>query len=186
MHLHHLMPEEENPRSPNFKTMVIRYGYLREIGEFSDLTSKVGCGTKSSSAPTAYRIPARRNAHHHLRQTAAAQIHHPRQTPDYIEKSGGKDYPFTESAASSAPPPPRTSPSKTNSTKTAKHVDLACDLAARHHLPMKIIDVEHLLGGERILFISTLRATRRLQHGPRPRPRTLHTRIEPAMVGRLR
>ncbi|MCL2648780.1 MAG: hypothetical protein FWD61_17575 [Phycisphaerales bacterium] len=43
-----LMPEEEKVlEAPPPKTLVVRYGYLREIGEFpSDLTNRVVCGTK--------------------------------------------------------------------------------------------------------------------------------------------
>ena len=47
LHLELMPLEEKPPEAPPPKTMVVRYGYLREIGEFvSDVTQKVGCGTK--------------------------------------------------------------------------------------------------------------------------------------------
>ena len=122
MHLHlDLMPEEEKIlEAPPPKTIVVRYGYLMEIGEFpSDLTGKVGCGTK-----LVIRTDRGIELGEMLTTTCGNGGCNKSITRDklldYIEKSGGKDYPFTESGRIPLrPPPPRTSPSKTNSTKTA-------------------------------------------------------------------
>ena len=74
-----LMPlEEKLPEPPPAKTLVVRYGYLREIGEFpSDLTAKVICGTQLV-VRTDRGIEIGEMLTHYLRQRRVQQIHHPR------------------------------------------------------------------------------------------------------------
>ena len=64
-----------------------------------------------------------------------------------------------------------------------KHVDL-CGTGARHNLPMKIVDVEHLLGGERVLFYFTSEQRVDFRSLVRGFAHDLHTRIELRQVGR--
>ena len=101
-----LMPEEEKIlEAPPPKTIVVRYGYLREIGEFpSDLTSKVGCGTK-----LVIRTDRGVELGEMLTTTCGNGGCNKSITRDklldYIEKSGGKDYPFSEAGRVLRPAP---------------------------------------------------------------------------------
>src|SRR5512144_457951 len=92
-----VMPLEERPPEPApAKTLVVRYGYLREIGEFpSDLTQKVGCGTK-----LVVRTDRGTEIAEMLTTTCSnggcSKSITREKFLDYIAKSGGRNYPFTE------------------------------------------------------------------------------------------
>lgn len=180
-----LMPVEDKlPDAPPPKTIVVRYGYLREIGEFpSDLTSKVGCGTKLI-----------------LRTDRGTEIGEMLTTVcgnggcsksitrdkllDYIEKSGGRDYPFTEQGRvlRAATTQDLAEQAKLDENRT-RHINLARELVQRHSLPMKIVDVEHLLGGERVLFYFVSEQRVDFRSLVRDLAHALHTRIELRQVG---
>src|SRR3954467_1608851 len=149
-----LMPlEEKPPEAPPPKTIVVRYGYLKEIGEFpSDLTGKVGCGTK-----LVIRTDRGIELGELLTTTCGnggcSKSITRDKLLDYIEHSGGRDYPFTEQGRvlRVASTQDLAEQAKLDENRH-KHLMLARDLVARHHLTMKIVDVEHVLGGERVLF----------------------------------
>jgi cell fate regulator YaaT (PSP1 superfamily) len=180
-----LMPVEEKlPDSPPPRTIVVRYGYLREIGEFpSDLTQKVGCGTK-----LVLRTDRGTEIGEMLTTACGNGGCSKSITRDkllaYIDSSGGRDYPFSESGRvlRVATTQDLAEQAKLDEHKN-KHLTMARELVHRHSLPMKVVDVEHLLGGERVLFyfVSEHRVdfrslVRDLAHG-------LHTRIELRQVG---
>ncbi|MGN6368528.1 MAG: regulatory iron-sulfur-containing complex subunit RicT [Phycisphaerae bacterium] len=180
-----LMPlEEKPPEPPAPKTIVVRYGYLKEIGEFpSDLTAKVGCGSKLI-----------------IRTDRGTEIGEMLTTLcdnggcnksitrdkllDYIEKSGGRDYPFSESGRvlRSATVQDLAEQSKLDENRK-KHLDLARELVRRHNLQMKIVEVEHLLGGERVIFYFTSEQRIDFRSLVRDLAHELHTRIELRQVG---
>jgi cell fate regulator YaaT (PSP1 superfamily) len=179
------MPEEEKLlEAPPPKTIVVRYGYLMEIGEFhSDLTSKVGCGTK-----LVVRTDRGTEIAEMLTTTCGNGGCNKSITRDkllsYIDNSGGKDYPFTESGRvlRVATTQDLAEQSKLNDNRK-KHIDLARELVTRHSLPMKIVDVEYLLGGERVLFYFTSEQRVDFRLLVRDLAHVLHTRIELRQVG---
>src|ERR1700744_5075279 len=92
-----LMPlEEKTPEAPAPKTIVVRYGYLKEIGEFpSDLTTKVGCGSKliirTDRGPEVCEMLTALGGNGGGNKSITRE-----KFLDYIEKSGGRDYPLSE------------------------------------------------------------------------------------------
>ena len=177
-------PEEKLPDTPPPKTIVVRYGYLREIGEFpSDLTSKVGCGTK-----LILRTDRGTEIGEMLTTTCGNGGCNKSITRDkllsYIEQSGGREYPFSESGRvlRNATVQDLAEQSKLDEQKT-KHLPLAKELVVRHNLPMKIVDVEYLLGGERVLFYFVSEQRVDFRNLVRDLAQSLHTRIELRQVG---
>ncbi|HUO10135.1 MAG TPA: regulatory iron-sulfur-containing complex subunit RicT [Phycisphaerae bacterium] len=180
-----LMPlEEKLPDTPPPKTIVVRYGYLKEIGEFpSDLTSKVGCGSKliirtdRGTEIGEMLTTVCGNGGCNKSITREKML-------DYIEKSGGKDYPFSESGRvlRVATVQDLAEQAKLDENRK-KHIDLGRDYVRRHNLQMKIVEVEHVLGGERILFYFTSEQRIDFRSLVRDLAHELHTRIELRQVG---
>ncbi|HVX86579.1 MAG TPA: regulatory iron-sulfur-containing complex subunit RicT [Phycisphaerae bacterium] len=180
-----LMPVEEKlPDTPPPKTIVVRYGYLREIGEFaSDLTQKVGCGTK-----LILRTDRGTEIGEMLTTTCGNGGCNKSITREkmlaYIENSGGRDYPFSEQGRvlRAATTQDLAEQVKLDEQKH-KHLTLAREMVGQHKLAMKVVDVEHLLGGERILFyfVSEQRVDFRML--VRDLAHALHTRIELRQIG---
>jgi cell fate regulator YaaT (PSP1 superfamily) len=180
-----LMPQEERlPDAPPSKTLVVRYGRLREIGEFpSDLTQKVGCGTKLVIRTDRGTEIAE------MLTTTCSNGGCPKsitreQLLAYIDKSGGRNYPFTEQGrvlrvASSQDLLEQTKLDENHNP----HLTMARDLVRTHKLSMKIVDVEHLLGGERILFYFVSEHRVDFRSLVRDLAHSLHTRIELRQVG---
>ncbi|HVT83454.1 MAG TPA: regulatory iron-sulfur-containing complex subunit RicT [Phycisphaerae bacterium] len=180
-----LMPIEEKPAEmPPAKTIVVRYGYLKEIGEFpSDLTSKVGCGTK-----LVVRTERGTEIAEMLTTTCGNGGCNKSITRDkmleYIEKSGGRDYPFTEQGRVLRVATTQDLLEQTKLDENhLKHLTLARELVNTHRLAMKIVDVEHLLGGERILFYFVSEHRVDFRAMVRDLAHALHTRIELRQVG---
>ena len=180
-----LMPlEEKPPEAPAPKTIVVRYGYLKEIGEFpSDLTSKVGCGSKliirTDRGTEIGEMLTTLCGNGGCNKSITRE-----KFLDYIEKSGGRDYPLSEAGRVLRPATVQdlAEQSKLDENRK-KHIDLARDLVRRHNLQMKIVDVEHILGGERILYYFTSEQRIDFRSLVRDLAHELHTRIELRQVG---
>jgi cell fate regulator YaaT (PSP1 superfamily) len=180
-----LMPlEEKMPESPAPKTIVVRYGFLKEIGEFpSDLTSKVGCGSKlivrtdrgTEIAEMLTTVCGNGGCSKSITRDKLL---------DYIDKSGGKDYPFSENGRvlRSATVQDLAEQSKLDEQR-GKHIAFARELVHRHQLAMKIVDVEYLLGGERVLFYFTSEQRIDFRLLVRDLAHEMHARIELRQVG---
>jgi cell fate regulator YaaT (PSP1 superfamily) len=180
-----LMPlEEKLPEAPPPKTIVVRYGYLREIGEFpSDLTAKVGCGSKliirtergTEIGEMLTTLCGNGGCNKSITRDKLL---------DYIEKSGGRDYPFSEAGRvlRAATVQDLAEQAKLDEQR-AKHLPLAKELVVQHNLPMKIVDVEYLLGGERVLFYFVSEQRVDFRNLVRDLAHALHTRIELRQVG---
>ena len=180
-----LMPlEEKPPEAPAPKTIVVRYGYLKEIGEFpSDLTTKVGCGSKliirTDRGTEIGEMLTTLCGNGGCNKSITRE-----KFLDYIEKSGARDYPLSEAGRVLRPATVQdlAEQSKLDENRK-KHIDLARDLVRRHNLQMKIVDVEHILGGERILYYFTSEQRIDFRSLVRDLAHELHTRIELRQVG---
>ncbi len=180
-----LMPvEEKPPEGAPPETLVIRYGYLKEIGEFSnDLTRKVGCGTK-----LVVRTERGTEIAEMLTTTCGNGGCNKSITRDkmlaYIENSGGRNYPFTDQGRvlRVATTQDLAEQAKLDEHRRA-HLTLARDLVKKHSLAIKIVDVEHLLGGERVLFYFVSEHRIDFRGLVRDLAHELRTRIELRQVG---
>ena len=172
-------PEPEKP-----KTMVVRYGYLMSIGEFENtLNQKVGCGTKLVA-----RTPRGTEIVEMLTTVCGnggcGKSITRDKLLDYITNSGGDDYPFSNSGRilRVATAGDLAEQQKLDEQKP-KHLQLARELVGRHRLNMKIVEVEYLLGRERVIFYfhSEMRVDFRLL--VRDLAAVVHSRIDLRQVG---
>lgn len=135
------------------KSIVIRYGYMQMVAELPyNGQAKPGCGSK-----LVVRTPRGIEIGEMLTTTCAnagcGKSVTRKQMLEYIEHSGGKDYPFTTQGKvlritniDDLNEQKRLDRKKDECLKTAKL------LVAELNLPMKLVEVELLLGGERIIF----------------------------------
>src|SRR5262249_7956732 len=102
----------------------------------------------------------------------------------YIESSGGKNFPFSEQGRvlRVASTQDLAEQAKLDENR-AKHLNMARELVAVHKLAMKIVDVEHVLGGERVLFYFVAEHRVDFRSLVRDLAHNLHTRIELRQVG---
>lgn len=135
------------------KTLVVRYGYMRQIAELPyDGGAKPGCGTK---------LVIRSSRGIELAEMVTTTCSNGgcgssitrKQMLQYIEESGGKNYPFSTEGRvlRIATPEDLQEQQRLDSTKPPL-IKLAKTLVQELGLAMKLVDVEMLLGGERILF----------------------------------
>lgn len=180
-----LMPlEDPVPEAPLPKTMVVRYGYLRQIGEFpSDIQQKVGCGTK-----VVVRTERGTELAEMLTTTCGNGGCGKSITRDkmlaYFQASGGKDYPFAEAGRviRVATAQDLAEQAKLDEQKQPQ-LNLAREQVVKLELPMKIVDVEPLLGGERVMFYFVSEQRVDFRTLVRELAHHLHTRIELRQVG---
>ncbi len=135
------------------KTMVCRYGYMKQIAELPySGQAKPGCGSK---------LVIRTNRGIELAEMLTTTCPNAgcgesvsrKQLLEYIDASGGKDYPFTNqgrvlriATAEDVLEQSRLDKRKTDVIKFTK------DMIRQMDLPMKLVEVEQLLGGERVIF----------------------------------
>ena len=141
----------ESMKAP--KTLVVRYGAMNLVGEFPyDGSAKPGCGSK-----LIVRSPRGTEMGEMLTSTCpnsgCGKSVSRKQMLDYIENSGGRDYPFFTDG-------------RVLRIATKEDMDHQARLEQSRHelrmdakrraeamgLPMKLVDAEALLGGERIIF----------------------------------
>ena len=135
------------------KSIVVRYGYMKMVAELPyDGQEKPGCGSK-----LVVRTPRGIEIGEMLTTTCAnagcGKSVTRKQMLEYIENSGGKDYPFTTrgkvlrvAGMDDLNDQIRLDNRKSELLKTAKL------LVTKLNLSMKLVEVELLLGGERIIF----------------------------------
>lgn len=180
-----LMPlEERPPEPPPAKTLVVRYGYLRYIGEFpSDIQNKIGCGTKVIIKTDRGTEIAEMLTSTCSNGGCSKAITREKMLA-YFQASGGADYPFHENGRvlRVATTQDLAEQAKLDEDRQ-QHLLTARELVVRHNLPMKIVEVEHVLGGERILFYFTSEHRVDFRSLVRDLAHQLHTRIELRQVG---
>ncbi len=103
---------------------------------------------------------------------------------EYFDNSGGQEYPFSEAGRvlRVATVQDLAEQSKLNESRR-KHIDLARELVHRYNLAMKIVEVEYLLGGEKVLFYFVSEQRVDFRSLVRDLAHELHTRIEMRQVG---
>jgi len=141
----------ENLEPP--KSMVARYGYMRLIAELAyNGDAKPGCGSK-----LVIRSPRGIELATMLTSTCPnAGCGHAvtrKQMLQFIENSGGKDYPFTNQGKvlRVATTADMNEQSRLDSRKK-DIIRFARSLIQELDLPMRLVEIELLLGGERIIF----------------------------------
>jgi len=142
---------DHTPTPP--ESVVVRFGYLREIGELPYQPKEVPrCGMKLVA-----RTPRGTEVVEMLTtacsSNACGYSVDRKQMLEYIETSGGKQYPFTEDGKVLRVASPedlkeqaRLDSRKPQISRTAREIIRQIDL------PMKLIEVEPLLGEERLIF----------------------------------
>ncbi len=138
------------------KTMVVRYGFMKMVGEFPyEGDSKPGCGSKivvqtfrgteigemlTSTCPNA----------------GCSKSVTRKEMLEYIENSGGRDYPFTQTgkALRVATTEDMNTQARLEQSKHGLKMD-ARARAERLGLALKIVEAEPILGAERLTFFYT-------------------------------
>jgi cell fate regulator YaaT (PSP1 superfamily) len=133
------------------KTIVVRYGALKMVGEFPyDGDAKPGCGSR-----LVIRSPRGTEIGEMLTSTCpnsgCSKSVSRQEMLRYIENSGGRDYPFfTEGRVLRvATAEDMAEQSRLEQLKNTMRLE-ARRIAEELRLPMKVVDVEPILGGERL------------------------------------
>ncbi len=134
-------------------SMVVRYGYMKFVAELPyDGKDKVGCGSKlvirtDRGAELAEMLTTT------CGNSGCGKSVSRQEMLDYIENSGGKNYPFTTNGRILHPASvdDLLHQQKLDGRKR-EMLNFAKDVVAELNLAMKLVDVEPLLGGERIIF----------------------------------
>lgn len=141
----------ENLEAP--KSIVVRYGYQRLIAELPyDGQAKPGCGSKLV-VRTQRGIEIGEMLTTTCPNAGCAKSVSRKQMLEYVENSGGKDYPFTDQGRIMrvASVDDMNEQAQLDARKSDL-IKLAKRLIAELDLPMKLVEVELLLGGDRIIF----------------------------------
>ena len=138
------------------KSIVVRYGYMRMIAELPyDGDAKPGCGSKLV-VRTRRGIELGEMLTTTCGNNGCGKSVSRKQMLEYIENSGGKDYPFSTQGKvlRVATIEDLNEQAHLDDGKT-EMIRLARTLITELGLKMHLVDVERLLGGERIIFFYT-------------------------------
>ena len=135
------------------KSIVVRYGYMKLVGEFPyDGDAKPGCGSKLV-VRTQRGVELGEMLTTTCSNGGCGKSVSRKDMLQYIENSGGKDYPF--STQGRVVRVATIEDLKQQEVLDAGKMDMirfAKRAIADANLPMKLVEVEPLLGGERIIF----------------------------------
>lgn len=137
-------------------SIVVRFGAMRMVGEFPyDGDAKPGCGSK-----LVVRTFRGTELGEMLTSTCpnsgCSKSVSRKEMLEYIENSGGRDYPFsTDGRVLRIATVEDLNRQSALDAKKHDHVRFARDVAQRLGLPMKMVDAEETLGGERMVFFFT-------------------------------
>lgn len=166
------------------KTMVVRYGYLKQIGEFvSELTSKVGCGTKlvcqTNRGTEICEMLTTTCGNGGCNKSITRE-----KMLSYFENSGGPDYPFSAEGRVLRVATLQDLAEQAKLNESRKHdLTAARELTLQYNLPMRISEVEYLLGRERVMFYFTSEHRVDFRQMVRDLAHQIHARIELRQVG---
>ncbi len=180
-----IMPlEPVTPAPPPPKTMVVRYGYLKLIGEFqSDVKEKVGCGSRmvvrSSRGVEMAEMLTTVCGNGGCNKSITRD-----KLLDYVEQSGGKDFPFSDSGRVLRVATAQDIAEQARlDSQRAHYLKISRSMVEVHRVPMKIVDVEFLLGGEKVVFYFLSEHRVDFRSLVRDMAHQLHARIDLRQVG---
>ncbi len=180
-----IMPlEPAIPAPPPPKTMVVRYGYLKLIGEFqSDVKEKVGCGSRvvvrSSRGVEMAEMLTTVCGNGGCNKSITRD-----KLLDYIDQSGGKDFPFSDSGRVLRVATAQDIAEQARlDSQRAQYLKISRSMVEVHRVPMKIVDVEFLLGGEKVVFYFLSEHRVDFRSLVRDMAHQLHARIDLRQVG---
>ncbi len=178
-----VMLEEQNLPAPDAfvppKTVVVRYGYLRHIAEVaSDVDVRIGCGTQLVA-----RTPRGIELVSMVTTTCAnggcSNAVTRKQMLAFIDRSGGRDYPFTTNGkVLRIATPDDLNDQQRLDEQRPEMLRFARAVVEELDLNMKLVQVEHLLGGERVIFHYTAEHWVDFRELVRRLAGEYHTRIE--------
>jgi len=166
------------------KTIVVRFGYLKIVGEFGyDGDAKPGCGSKLV-VRTLRGTEIAEMLTTTCSNSGCGKSVSRREMLDYIENSGGKDFPFhtTGRVLRVATIEDLNNQSALETTRR-EAVKFAKAQVVELNLPMKIVEAEPLLGGELITFYYMSEARIDFRELVNRLAGQFHTRIEMRQVG---
>jgi len=166
------------------KTVVVRYGYMKQIGEFPyEGDQVIGCGTK-----LVVRSPRGVEIGEMLTTTCpnsgcGSSISR-EQMLQYIENSGGKQYPFSTQGKvlRLATVEDMNDQSRLDACKP-QYVKAAKAQIKELDLPMKLIDVEPLLSKDKIVFYFTAENRVDFRELVKRLAKEMYVRVEMRQVG---
>lgn len=165
-------------------SIVVRFGAMKMVGEFPyEGDAKPGCGSKLV-VRTHRGVEVGEMLTSTCPNAGCSKSVTRKEMLDYIENSGGRDYPFfTEGKVLRvATIDDLNRQSELEKTRTDL-VKAARRLVADHRLDMKVVDAEPILGGEILTFYFTSEHRVDFRDLVRAMGREFHTRIELRQVG---
>ncbi len=180
-----IMPlDPVDPPPPPPKTMVVRYGYLKLIGEFqSEIKEKVGCGTRLvvrtgrgvEMAEMLTTVCGNGGCNKSITRDKLL---------DYIDQSGGRDFPFSDSGrVLRVATAQDLAEQQRLDSQRGEYLKISRSMVEVHRVPMKIVDVEFLLGGEKVIFYFISEHRVDFRSLVRDMAHQLHARIDLRQVG---
>lgn len=166
------------------ESIVVRHGYMKQVAELRyDGEQIPGCGTK-----LVVRTPRGVELAEMLTTTCAnGGCGHSitrKQMLDYIDESGGKQYPFSnEGKVLRIATPDDVNEQRRLDADKPQAIATCKRMIEQAGLSMKLVDVEMLLGGERIVFYFMAEGRVDFRELVRELAGEFHTRIEMRQVG---
>ncbi|MFI4897659.1 MAG: regulatory iron-sulfur-containing complex subunit RicT [Phycisphaerales bacterium JB059] len=183
-HLKEKSDREAYERLNTPSTIVVRFGVMRMIGEFPySGDAKPGCGSK---------IVVRTHRGHEIGEMLTSTCPNAgcassvtrKQMLDYIQNSGGRDYPFYTKgrALRIASPEDMDRQARIEQSKHGLRA-IARDVLLRLNIDAKLVDVEPILGGERTSVYITSEQRLETPELTRELSRALDQRVEVRTIG---
>mgnify|MGYP001800254123 FL=1 len=134
------------------KTLVVRFGFMKLIGEFPfDSQAKPGCGSKIV-VKTHRGTEMGEMLTSTCPNSGCSKSVSRNEMLTYIERSGGKDYPFFTSGRALRVATGEDMDAQAKIEQSKHKMKLRARTIAARHLPdARIVEIEPLLGGERII-----------------------------------
>lgn len=183
-HRHAMSDEELYARLKPPSTIVVRFGRMRLIGEFPyNGDAKPGCGTKL--VVRTFRGTEIGEMLTTTCENAGCSKSVTRQEMrEYIDNSGGADYPFhTDGQVLRVATIEDLNKQREIESNTREFIRAAKELIGELQLPMKLVDVEPILGGEQLTFYFTSENRVDFREMVRRLAAQFKTRIEMRQVG---
>ena len=166
------------------KTVVVRYGFMKQIAELPyDGDQVLGCGTKLIIR-TSRGVELAEMLTTTCTNSGCGSSVSRQKMLDYIEQSGGKQYPFTTEGKvlRVATVEDLNDQSRIDSEKS-RYIKAARDVIRELDLPMKLVEVEQLISRDRIVFYFTSENRIDFRELVRRLAGEFHVRVEMRQVG---